>query len=131
VTVRDIIPASDNSSEMAEVAEAIGHIASQIALTRATGGDTAKLESAQAVNERNLAALANEPRKEARTIERETDETWAERWEAMDAKGRNAFLRDQGVRAEAARRADGRYFVKVWGPWLTPEEAGYEADPAL
>jgi site-specific DNA recombinase len=51
------IPGIDYSTQMAEVAEAIGALSSQIALARVHSHDTTRLEQQQAIRETNLANL--------------------------------------------------------------------------
>ncbi len=96
-------PAVDYSNQIAELAEAIGELASQMAIGRAMGRDISDIQARQQVNEANLMKLAAEPAKPAETSVRETGETWAACWQRCDWAERNTTLRRQGVRVEAAK----------------------------
>jgi hypothetical protein len=120
LTEEETVPASDNSTAMAELAEAIGALASQIALARAHGHDTSDLEAQQQINESNLARLVHEPTRHAETIEHDTGETWAERWQRLDWNKRNSLLRRKGIKFWAERDDEG--LPKV----ISTEQAPYE-----
>ena len=96
-------PAIDYSTQIAELAEAIGELASQMAIGRAMGRDVSDIQARQQVNEANLMKLAAEPTKPAQTTTRETGETWAACWQRCDWTERNTTLRRQGVRVEVAK----------------------------
>lgn len=97
------IPAVDYSNQIAELAEAIGELATQMAIGRAMGRDVSDIQARQQVNEANLMKLAAEDTKPAQTTTRETGETWAACWQRCDWNERNTTLRRQGVRVEAAK----------------------------
>jgi len=117
------IPGTDYSSQMAELAEAIGALSSQIALARVHGHDVSKLEAQRSIHEANLAKLAEEPTKAAETIERPTGQTYADRWPNLDWNGRNELMRRKGIKFYAAKDGNlfGGYFV---GPYWPTDEAG-------
>jgi hypothetical protein len=92
---------------MAELAEAIGALASRIALGRAHGHDVSKLEEQQRKHEANLARLAEAPTRLPDTIEVDTGETWADRWSRLDWNGRNELMRRKGVKFYASRDESG------------------------
>ena len=54
------IPAIDYSTQIAELAEAIGELATQMAIGRAMGRDISDIEARQQVNEASLMRLAAE-----------------------------------------------------------------------
>jgi site-specific DNA recombinase len=110
----EIIPAHDNSTKMAELAEAIGALASQIELGRAYGHDVSSLEESQRIHRSNLAKLAQEPRIEEQHIPRATGETWAARWARLDWNGRNELMRKHDIRVEA-RQIDGKPYARMSG----------------
>ena len=63
-------PAIDYSTQIAELAEAIGELASQMAIGRAMGRDVSDIQARQQVNEANLMKLAAEPNKSGQTTTR-------------------------------------------------------------
>ncbi len=97
------IPGTDYSTQMAELAEAIGALASRVALGRARGHDVSKLEEQQRKHEANLTRLSEEPTRLPDTIEVDTGETWADRWNRLDWNGRNQLMRRKGVKFYARR----------------------------
>jgi site-specific DNA recombinase len=109
-TVTVPLAPTDRSTQMAELAEAIGHLASQGALTRATGGDASELEARQAANERSLAELAkmqaDQPTGLGAVMTKQTGESWGHRWDRQSPSERNAMMRDDDVRIDTARRED-------------------------
>jgi site-specific DNA recombinase len=121
--VTEEIPGTDYSTQMAELAEAIGALSSQIALARVHGHDVSKLESQRSVHEANLAKLAEEPTKLPETIERPTGKTYADLWPDLDWNGRNELMRRKGIKFYAAKdgKLFGGYFV---GPYWPTDEAG-------
>jgi DNA invertase Pin-like site-specific DNA recombinase len=98
----------DYSTEMAELAEAIGVLTSKIELAGVVGQDVSKLEAQREVHRANLRRLAGEPTKAPETFERELDETWAERWRKIDWPERSALLRRRGITLKAWRGEDGK-----------------------
>jgi DNA invertase Pin-like site-specific DNA recombinase len=103
ITETEEIAGTDYSSQMAELAEAIGALSSQIALGRVHKQDVSKLEEQRGIHEANLAKLAEEPTKAPETREVPTGETWAERWNRLDWNGRNELMRRKGVKFYAAK----------------------------
>lgn len=97
------IPAIDYSTQIAELAEAIGELATQMAIGRAMGRDISDIEARQQVNEASLMRLAAEPTKPAQTVTRTTEETWAQCWQRCDWMERNTTMRRQGIRVELAK----------------------------
>lgn len=105
------IPGIDYSTQMMELAEAIGDLSTRIALARVSGQDVPALEEQRRIHETNLAELANEPVRLPEAKEIELDETWSQRWHCLDWPGRNELLRRKGIKLYAERDASG----KVWG----------------
>lgn len=118
------IEGTDYSTQMVELAEAIGNLASRIALARAHGQDVSRLEAQREIHEHNLAALAEEPTRPAETFERETNETWADRWHRLDWNGRNDLMRQKGIRVLAKRDADGITNAMIYTGWRELDESG-------
>lgn len=94
-----LIPGRDYSEESARLIEQTQHLVAEIGRARLQRRDYTDLQmtldAAYAEIDR-LATLEPEP---ARLEHDELDQTFAQWWEANDASARNAFLRDQGVRA--------------------------------
>jgi site-specific DNA recombinase len=107
LTETEEIPGTDYSTQMTELAEAIGALSTQIALARAHGQDVSKLEERRRVHEVNLAKLAEEPTRLPETREVDTGETWADRWARLDWNGRNKLLRMKGIKFYAERDESG------------------------
>jgi len=137
------VPGIDYSTQMAELAEAIGALSSQIALAQVRGQDVSKLKEQRRIHEANLKRLAEEPTQLPETREVDTGETWAERWNRLDWNGRNELLRRKGIKFYAARddnvvggyMAGGRYPVDengnpVPGEWVDEDGIGAELVPA-
>jgi site-specific DNA recombinase len=115
VVERIPVPVTDHSTRIAELAEAIGALAKEIAYTKARGGDTSTLEANQEINQRNLdefAAMRDE--KPPPPILRKTGETYRQRWDRMNAAERNAFMRKSHVRVEATRAGRGKPSFILW-----------------
>jgi hypothetical protein len=96
----------DYSTQMAEVAEAIGALETQIALARAHSYDVTKLQNQQRVHRVNLAKLAQAQEQTSRLPEirqMDTGETWAQHWERLDWNERNEMLRRKGIKIYAER----------------------------
>ena len=99
----------DYSTQMAEIAEAIGSLSSKMALARAAGQDVSQLEAQRGIHETKLTELA-EAQKSARTPETkevETDETWSERWHRIDWPERSSLLRRKEIQLSAIREKTG------------------------
>jgi DNA invertase Pin-like site-specific DNA recombinase len=146
LTEEEEIAGIDYSTQMAELAEAIGALETQITLARAHGQDVTKLQNQQRVHRASLAKLAQDQAKIGRLPEiREIDtgETWSERWERLDWNGRNELLHRKGIRIYAERDQSGmtgahmiggRYPVDeqgnpVMGEWVDAREPGFEVTP--
>lgn len=110
----NLIPAHDNSTAIAELAEACGALTSQIMLGRAYGHDVSDLEEQQRIHEANMTRLAAEPRIEERRIPRAASEKWGERWHRIDWNARNELMRKHGILVNA-RYIDGKPHAKVSG----------------
>jgi len=110
----------DYSTQMHELAEAIGDLSTKIALGRVGGQDVSQLEDQRRIHETNLAALAAEQERSGRqpaVNERPTGETFAERWHSLDWNGRNDLLRRNEIKVYTAKQPDG-YVSVVSGPDL-------------
>lgn len=105
----------DYSTQMAEIAEAIGNLSTKISLGRALHQDTAKMETQRSVHEANLEQLAKaqESARPSEVTEIELDETWSQRWDRLDWTGRNELLRRKGMTLHTYRDDQG----KVRGSW--------------
>ena len=115
LTEDEIIPRHDNSGAIAEVAEAIGELSSQKAMATAMHLDTSGIEAQIQAREAELVRLAAEPVRPGRTIRHGAVETWTQRWARSGWDGRNRLLLDTGIRAEAARLADGTIKIEISG----------------
>lgn len=102
-TEEDIIPAHDNSMQMLELAEAIGHLETKIRLARKMGGDVSDLEAKRQVLEADLDRLDTDIIPERR-IPRETGETWAQLWARSSWNERNGYMRRKGIRVDVIKR---------------------------
>jgi len=107
----------DYSTQMHELAEAIGALSTKIALARVGGEDVSGLEEQQGIHEQNLAALADQKVRLPVRNERPTGRTFADRWHSLDWNGRNDLLRQNNIKIYAAKQADGDLSV-VSGPDL-------------
>lgn len=108
----------DYSTQMHEIAEAIGDLSTKIALGRVAGQDVSQLEEQRRIHETNLAALAEEQERSGRqpvTGSRPTGKTFAERWHSLDWNGRNDLLRQNDIKLYTAKQPDG-YVSVVFGP---------------
>lgn len=101
----------DYSTQMHELAEAIGDLSTKIALARFSGQDVSKFEEQRSIHEQNLATLANKPVRAPATQEIDTGETWVERWSRLDWNGRNDLMREHSVTLFAGRKASGEAYV--------------------
>ena len=108
------IAAVDYSTQMHEVAEAIGELTTKISLAHAVGQDYSKLEEQRRIHEQNLTSLADKQKHNARpavTRQIKSSETWAQRWPKLDWNGRNDLMREHGVKVRASRQPDGKLYV--------------------
>jgi DNA invertase Pin-like site-specific DNA recombinase len=120
-TEDEIIPAHDNSGQILELAEAIGHLETKIRVTRKIGGDVSDLEAKRQVLERDLDRLDTNIIPEQR-IPRATGETCRQRWDRQTWNERNTDMRKAGIRAEAKRGTDGLPDIRLFGP--VPNQPG-------
>jgi len=118
------LPGSDHSTQMAELAEAIGNLSGRIAFGKAVGDDVTALEAARDNNERKLTDLSKLPARPPQTITREMGETWAVHWADLMPSERNPFLRKRGIRVEAARRSDGKVKATLLTGWRVMDDQG-------
>lgn len=122
----------DYSTQMAEVAEAIGDLSTKISLGRALHQDTTKLETQRGIHEANLAKLADaqESARPSETREIELDETWSQRWPRLDWNGRNELLRRKGMTLHTYRDDQGNVRGSWRGGTLESKLTFGEAEPA-
>lgn len=115
ITEVQTIQGIDYSTEMTELAEAIGALTTQITLARVTGRDTAKVEKQRDIHEANLTELAKaqESARAEEIKEVELDETWSHRWHRLDWPERNELLRRKGMMLKAHRDETGQ----IRGSW--------------
>jgi site-specific DNA recombinase len=113
----------DHSTQMHELAEAIGDLSAKIALARVASQDVSKLEEQRRIHEQNLTALADKPASKPETIKRPTGETVAQRWDRLDWNGRNDLMRRNSIKLLALKEADGSVSV-VSGPDPETIESG-------
>ena len=106
-----VTPPSDNTARIMELAEAVGRLESQATAIEATAGDASKLRATQDVHRRNIKELGRERSRPAEIRVIVTDETKGQVWARLDSAGRNALLRKDGWRIDAAR--DGRKAPQV------------------
>lgn len=100
---RKLILGRDYSEDIARVAEAIGHLNTEIAIGTATRKDVAKARDALDRANAELARLAALEPVAARVEPVRTGKLFREHWESLNTAGKNAFLRSAGVRAVASR----------------------------
>jgi DNA invertase Pin-like site-specific DNA recombinase len=93
----------DVSTEMSELAEAIGNLSARIALTKAKGADTTELEATRDEHERKLDELAKVKPTKARTITEYGKETYGELWKVGDTQARRKLLLDFGAKVYVAK----------------------------
>jgi site-specific DNA recombinase len=111
------VPGTDVSTEMSELAEAIGHLAARIALTKARHEDASQLAATMAGHEQKLSELAEVKPAKPQTITEIGDKTYGELWEAADAQGRRKLLLDTGFKVYAAKGQEPRV---TWPTKLLP-----------
>ena len=97
----------DYSTQMHELAEAIGDLSTKIALARVTSQDVSGLEEQRRIHEQNLTALAGKKVRPPERNERPTGQTFADRWQGLDWNGRNDLLRRNSIKLYAKKQADG------------------------
>lgn len=113
----------DYSTQMHELAEAIGALSTKIVLGRVNGQDVSALEEQQRIHEYNLSELASQPISAPQKIERQTGEKFGSVWKRLDWNGRNDLLRRYGITRRVKKEADG-YISVVGGPNVDTFEGG-------
>ena len=103
VTENKLVPGRDYSKDMARVADQISHLSREVALGAVSGRDVrADQETLKRAHD-ELARLAAQQPVEARMDPIRTGQTFRQKWESLDAQGRNEFLRAAAVRAVVSR----------------------------
>lgn len=88
---------------MARVADQISHLSREVALGAVSGCDVrADQETLKRAHD-ELARLAAPEPVEARMEPTRTGHTFRQKWESLDAQGRNEFLRAAAIRAVVSR----------------------------
>jgi len=95
----NLIPGSDCSGDIARVAGQIGRLFSEIQIEALSGYDIRGKQEALKRAQEELARLHALNSLEARVEPPRTGQTFQQRWESLNAQGRNAFLRAASVRA--------------------------------
>ena len=103
LTENKIVPGRDYSEDMARVADQISHLSREVALGAVSGHDVrADQETLKRAHD-ELARLAALEPVEAGVEPIRTGQTFRQKWESLDAPGRNEFLRTAAVRALVSR----------------------------
>lgn len=103
LTENKLAPGRDYGEDMARVADQISHLAREVALGAVSGRDVrADQETLKRAHD-ELARLAALESVEARMEPIRTGQTFRQKWESLDAPGRNEFLRTAAVRAIVSR----------------------------
>jgi DNA invertase Pin-like site-specific DNA recombinase len=105
LTENKLTPGRDYSTEIAKVAEEIGHLFSKIQVDALSGKDVREDQATLARAQEELTRLHNLKPVQARMEPRSTGQTFRQRWESLDVSGRNEFLRSNTVRALVSREA--------------------------
>jgi DNA invertase Pin-like site-specific DNA recombinase len=103
LTESKLIPGRDYSEDIARVAEQIGHLFSEIQVEALSGIDVREKQATLQRAQEELARLHALKPVKARVEPVATGQTFRQRWESLDATGRNEFLRSHGVRAVVSR----------------------------
>ncbi|HEX9542767.1 MAG TPA: recombinase family protein [Streptosporangiaceae bacterium] len=120
LTESKLIPGRDYSEDIVRVAEQIGHLFSEIQVEALSGIDIREKQATLQRAQEELARLHALKPVQARVEPVATSQTFRQRWESLDAAGRNEFLRSNGVRAVVSREGMPP-IVHQEGP-LTPTE---------
>jgi DNA invertase Pin-like site-specific DNA recombinase len=107
LTEERLVPGRDYSEEMARAADTIGHLSSQIAIGQATGKDVTADQEKLKLAQDQLTRYATMKPEEPHTETEPTGETFRQRWERLDERERNEFLRSAGVIAYAEEWDEG------------------------
>ena len=103
LTENKLVPGRDYSEDMARAADQISHLSREVALGAVSGRDVrADQETLKRAHD-ELARLAALEPVEARVEPIRTGQTFRQKWESLDAPGRNEFLRTAAVRAVVSR----------------------------
>jgi hypothetical protein len=94
-----LIPGRDHSEEIARVADQIGHLATAIAVGRATGKNVSAEQATLDRAQTELDRLASLKPVAARIEPVKLRKTFRRHWESLNTVGRNGFLRASKVRA--------------------------------
>jgi site-specific DNA recombinase len=103
LTEKKLIAGRDYSEDIARVAEQIGHLSSEIAVEALSGVDIREKQATLQRAHEELARLHSLKPEKARVEPVRTGQTFRQRWESLDATGRNEFLRSNAVRAVVSR----------------------------
>ena len=97
------MPGRDYNEDIARVADQISYLSREVALGAVSGRDVrADQETLKRAHD-ELARLAALEPGEARVEPIRTGQTFRQKWESLDAPGRNEFLRTAAVRAVVSR----------------------------
>ena len=103
LTENKLVPGRDYSEDMARVADQISHLSREIALGAVSGRDVrADQETLKRAHDELTRLAALKPVKD-RVEPIRTGQTFRQKWESLDAPGRNEFLRAAAVRAVVSR----------------------------
>src|SRR5215831_9642299 len=103
LTESKLIPGRDYSEDIARVAEQIGHLFSEIQIEALSGQDVREKQATLARAQEELARLHALKPVKALVVPVATGQTFRQRWESLDATGRNEFLRSATIRAVVSR----------------------------
>jgi hypothetical protein len=98
-----LIAGRDDSEDIARVAEQIGHLFAEIQVEVLTGKDVREKQATLRRAQEELARLHSLTPVQDREEPVRTGQTFRQRWESLDASGRNGFLRKTKVRAVVSR----------------------------
>lgn len=103
LTENKLVSGRDYGEDMARVADQISHLSREVALGAVSGRDVrADQETLKRAHD-ELARLAALEPVQARVEPIRTGQTFRQKWESLDAPGRNEFLRTAAVRAVVSR----------------------------
>jgi len=103
LTESKLIPGRDYSEDIARVAEQIGHLFSEIQVEALSGQDVREKQATLARAQEELTRLHALKPVKARVEPVATGQTFRQRWESLDATGRNEFLRSATIRVVVSR----------------------------
>jgi len=103
LTENKLVSRRDYSEDMARVADQISHLSREVALGAVSGRDVrADQETLKRAHDELARLSAPEP-VESGVEPIKTGQTFRQKWESLDAPGRNEFLRTAAVRAVVSR----------------------------